>query len=130
MARVLALVPDLLFGSRVQGALTAAGHEVELIGEQARLEARLRGAAAPRAAVLVVDLTREELDGAALVRSLLDAGDLEGMRTLGFFSHVDASTRERAERAGFDLVVPRSRMAREGAELITRLAGQAPPALR
>ncbi len=33
MARVLALVPDLLFGSQVQGSLTAAGHEVELIGD-------------------------------------------------------------------------------------------------
>jgi len=28
MARVLALVPDLLFGSRVQGSLTAAGDDV------------------------------------------------------------------------------------------------------
>ena len=40
MARVLALVPDLLFGSRVQGALTAAGHEVELIADEGRLRAR------------------------------------------------------------------------------------------
>jgi hypothetical protein len=31
--------------------------------------------------------------------------------------------RERAEQAGFDLVVPRSRMAREGAELVRRLVG-------
>ena len=30
MARVVALVPDLLFGSRVQGDLQAAGHEVAL----------------------------------------------------------------------------------------------------
>ncbi len=29
----------------------------------------------------------------------------------------------RAEAAGFDLVVPRSRMAREGAALVDRLAG-------
>jgi hypothetical protein len=35
---------------------------------------------------------------------------------------VDARARERAEQAGFDLVVPRSRMAREGADLVTRLA--------
>jgi hypothetical protein len=34
---------------------------------------------------------------------------------------VEAYTRERAEQAGFDLVVPRSRMAREGAELVKRL---------
>ena len=43
------------------------------------------------------------------------------MRTLAFYSHVDAAVRERAEEAGFDLVVPRSRMAREGAELVARL---------
>jgi hypothetical protein len=130
MARVLALVPDLLFGSRVQGALQSAGHDVELIGEEGRLRARLQDAGAPQASVLVVDLTGDELEGDRIVQSLSDAGALRGIRTLGFFSHVDVPVRERAERAGFDLVVPRSRMAREGAELVTRLAGQAPAALR
>jgi hypothetical protein len=80
--------------------------------------------------VLVVDLTGDQLDGAGLVKSLSDAGELRGIGTLGFFSHVDTPTRERAERSGFDLVVPRSRMAREGAELVARLAGQAPAAPR
>jgi DNA-binding NarL/FixJ family response regulator len=120
MARVLALVPDLLFGSRVQSALQAAGHEVELIGQADRLSGRL--AAGAPAAVLVVDLTSAELDGAALLESL--SGRLGQTRTLAFFSHVDVAVRERAEQAGFDLVVPRSRMAREGAELVTRLAAK------
>jgi DNA-binding NarL/FixJ family response regulator len=126
MARVLALVPDLLFGSRVQGALRAAGHEVELIGKADRLGDRL--AAGAPTAVLVVDLTSAELDGAALLESL--SGRLGQTRTLAFFSHVDVAVRERAQQAGFDLVVPRSRMAREGAELIARLAGHASAAPR
>jgi DNA-binding NarL/FixJ family response regulator len=130
MARVLALVPDLLFGSRVRGALEAAGHQVELLAGEERLRARLEDAGAPPAAVLVVDLTDEELDGAAVVESLSSGGSLGPMRTLGFFSHVDTPARERAERAGFDLVVPRSRMAREGAALVTRLAGPVSPARR
>ncbi len=124
MARVLALVPDLLFGSRVQGSLTTAGHEVELVGDERRLRERLGDGAAPAAAVLVVDLTDGDLDGAGIVEALSQGGELQGVRTLAFYSHVDAPARERAERAGFDLVVPRSRMAREGGELITRLAGQ------
>jgi DNA-binding NarL/FixJ family response regulator len=115
MALVLALVPDLLFGSRVQGALTAAGHDVELIADEGRLKERLEDPDAPHADVLVVDLTNDDLDGAAVVESLAP------MRTLAFYSHVDTAARERAERAGFDLVVPRSRMAREGAELLARL---------
>ena len=122
MATVIALVPDLLFGSRLQGALVAGGHELALIGDEALLRARLADGAAPRADVLLVDLTDPDFDGPAIVESLLGGGELAGVRTLGFYSHVDAAARERAERAGFDQVVPRSRMAREGAALITRLA--------
>ncbi len=122
MTRVLALVPDLLFGSRVQGSLLAAGHEVELIGAEAALRSRLNDTAQPPPGVLVVDLTNEDLDGAGVVRSLTGGGLLARTRTLGFYSHVDAPARARAEQAGFDLVVPRSRMAREGAALIERLS--------
>jgi len=131
MARVLALVPDLLFGSRLQGALTTAGQEVELIGGEDRLRDRLADtdtgaqADAPAATVLIVDLTNPDLDGASILESLSEQGLLQGIRTLGFYSHVDADTRERAERAGFDQVVPRSRMARESGELVMRLAATA-----
>ncbi|HUB73302.1 MAG TPA: hypothetical protein VL979_04615 [Solirubrobacteraceae bacterium] len=121
---MLALTGDLLFGSRVQGALAAAGHEVELVGSAADLGQRLRaeaGESSGRAQLLVVDLVDGELDGAGAVESLRAAGELDGVRTLGFYSHVDAAARERAERAGFDLAVPRSRMAREGGELVARL---------
>ncbi len=120
MARVLLLTADLLFGSNVQGALVAAGHEVESVADEGRLRERLSDESQPRAGVLVVDLTDEELQGPAIVEAA--AGDLGSTRTLGFYSHVDVAARERAEQAGFDLVVPRSRMAREGADIVTRLA--------
>lgn len=136
MAQVIALTRDLLFGSRVQGALAGSGHEVQLVADEARLRERLRagdggavadgGAAADMGAaadVLVVDLTDPGLDGAAIVAGLRAAGELGSLRTLAFYSHVDAAARERAERAGFDLVVARSRMAREGPELVARLLG-------
>jgi DNA-binding NarL/FixJ family response regulator len=126
MARVVALVPDLLFGSQVQGML-AADHEVELVGDEHRVRDLLGDAAAPAVAVLVVDLTiaTDVLDGPALVQALAGEGALARTRTLGFYAHVDVSARERAEQAGFDLVVPRSRMAREGAALVASLAGDA-----
>ena len=56
------------------------------------------------------------------LRRAWEAGDLEGTRTIGVYSHVDVDTRRRAEAAGFDLVVPRSRMAREGPALVARLS--------
>jgi CheY-like chemotaxis protein len=115
--RVVALVPDLLFGSKVQAMLGAEGHEVELVADAAQAEVK-----APGAAVLVVDLTTDAADGVSLLETLRRDGALAQTRTLAFYSHVDQATRERAEQAGFDLVVPRSRMAREGAVLVARLA--------
>jgi DNA-binding NarL/FixJ family response regulator len=122
MARVLALTADLLFGSRIQGDLTAAGNEVELIGDETRLRARLGEGGKPVADVLVVDLTDAQLDGASVIEALAAERALGSLRTLAFYSHVDTPARKRAEQAGFDLAVPRSRMAREGAGLIRSLA--------
>jgi hypothetical protein len=49
-----------------------------------------------------------------------------GIPTLAFYAHVEADVRHRAEAAGFELVVPRSRMAREGAALVERLSAAGP----
>jgi hypothetical protein len=106
MARVAAVIPDLLFGSRVKGALEAAGHEVQLVATAEGTDG---------ADVLVVDLMADRVDVEALAA--------RPARTLGFFAHVEPAVRERALAAGFDQVVPRSRMAREGGELVSRLAG-------
>ena len=113
MARVVALFDDLLLGSNVLGMLRAAGHAARLAGP----------AAVPPvdADVLVVDLGATSFDGVAVVESLTTAGELAGTLLLGVYSHVDADTRNRAQAAGFDLVVPRSRLAREGSVLIARL---------
>jgi hypothetical protein len=100
VARVALLCPDLLFGSKVEGALRAAGHEVVRPGDGAD--------------VLVVDLTAD-------LESRLDAVRAADVPTLGFYAHVEQDVRRRAEEAGITRVVPRSRMAREGAALVESL---------
>jgi DNA-binding NarL/FixJ family response regulator len=122
MARVLALVPDLLFGSRLAAACMDAGLELELLGDERRLRERLASEDEEAPDVLVFDLTDPALDGAALLEELRAHSALGKTRTLGFYAHVDTVVRERAQAAGFDLVVPRSRMAREGAQLLARLS--------
>ena len=112
MARVVAVFDDLLLGSNVLGMLRAAGHEAELTGG---------GVRPGDAAVLIVDLAASTFDGVAVVEGLRADGELGATRTLGVYSHVDVDTRRRAQQAGFDLIVPRSRMAREGAALVEQL---------
>ena len=121
MARVTVLCPDLLFGSRVEGGLGAAGHEVMRVEDEPATWAAV-GAGTN---ALVVDLGTEEVDGIVLVDSMLADGTLRGVGTLGFYPHVEQETRRRAEEVGFDLVVPRSRMAREMAALVERVVAAA-----
>jgi CheY-like chemotaxis protein len=118
VARVAALIPDLLFGSKVQGVLAQGGHDVALVGSEAAARDGLAGAD-----VLVIDLVSPGVDGVAVLEGLRDAGALAGVQTLATYSHVDADMRRRALEAGFDLVVPRSKMMREGAGLLAELAG-------
>jgi CheY-like chemotaxis protein len=117
VSRVLALVPDLLFGSKVQAMLATAGHDVELARSETEVSERIAGAD-----VLVVDLTTDDVDPAAVLDTLRADGEAAGVKALAFYSHVDVDVRRRAEEAGFELVVPRSRMAREGADLVARLS--------
>jgi len=117
VARVAAFIPDLLFGSNVVGALGAAGHEVALCADAAAVERE-----APGADLLVIDLTADAPERLEAIGALAADGGLDGVRTLAFYSHVEADTRALALDAGLDRVVPRSRMAREGAALVAALA--------
>jgi DNA-binding response OmpR family regulator len=96
MARVLSISTDLMLGSKVQETLTAAGHEVTTAPA-------LQQSSWEDVDLIVADLDVENPE--ALVGL--------GMPVLGYYSHVDVDTKKTAEAAGVDLVVPRSRMARE-----------------
>jgi hypothetical protein len=103
MARVLAVVSDLMLASRVSTALDESGHQVEQ-------------------ATIVPD----ELDGVDLVVADLDAvppEQLSGFEVpvLGFYRHTDVETKRRADAAGIDLAVPRSRLVRELPQLAEQL---------
>ena len=105
MAHVVSIAEDLMLASRVEAMLTAAGHQV--------VPARSLEASSA-------------LDGAELIVADLEVSDPEalvgaGVPVLGYYSHVDAATRQAALDAGVDLVVPRSKMSRELPALVERL---------
>lgn len=107
MARVAALVPDLMFASRIEETLRAAGHDVVVVPTIEAIETQ------GGADLVIADVA--EIDPSAL--------QLARSPVLGFYSHVDIDMRRRAEAAGVDVVVPRSRMAREMPELVESLLG-------
>lgn len=104
MARILSISSDLMLGSKVEAQLTAAGHEV----------------------TTSPSIEESGWEGIDLIVADLDVENSEalvglGMPVLGYYSHVDVDTKKTAEAAGVDLVVPRSRMARELPTLVEGL---------
>jgi hypothetical protein len=102
VARVVAIVADLMLASRVTTALGAGGHQVE------------QGLSLPA-----------ELDGVDLIVADLDAIEPEQLAgaappVIGFYQHTDVETKARADAAGLELAVPRSRMVRNLPELVDR----------
>jgi len=120
VARALVLTADLLFGSKLQGTLAAAGHEVELVADAGSLRDRL---VAGRPGVVIVDLTDGALQGVQTVTEMREEHFLAGIPVVGYYSHVEPAVRDLALAEGFDLVVPRSRMAREGLQVIEQAGG-------
>ena len=102
MARIAAVVADLMLASRVRTSLEASGHEVE---QDAELPDELDG----------VDLVVADLDVVA-PEQLAEVG----VPVIGFYQHTDTETKQRADAAGLPLAVPRSRMVRELPELVER----------
>ena len=86
MARAVAFVPDLLFGSNVVGMLQAGGHDPVLVSSAADLAGALDGAD-----VLIVDLTADADERIAAVQALPVRPP-----TLAFYAHVE----HRGPRAG------------------------------
>jgi hypothetical protein len=102
MAKVLAIVTDLMLASRVEESLRAAGHEVT-----------------------VTPSLPDPLEADAVVCDL-DTADIEAVAaapvpTLVFYSHIDVETKKSAEAAGITQAIPRSRMARELPDLVAKL---------
>lgn len=107
---------DLLFGSRVRGALAALGLDARVVGKTGEFIAALRelqGAAA----IGIIDMNGA-VDWDALADTLRGADDVPP--TLAFGSHKDVENLRAAKAAGVTRVVSNGQFHREMPELIER----------
>ncbi len=110
--RVLAVIPDLFFATKVAATAKAGGVELELVAPQ---HAAARMAEAPPTLV-IVDL--HAADAVVLVAALKAAA--AAVPVVGFFSHVETALRRDALAAGADAALPRSQFVSKLAALLTR----------
>lgn len=106
---VVLLTDDLMFGSKVESIIRAAGAEPVLSADPEAALSALAAATAP--ALMVVDLLTDAFD------QLVLPGRAE-RPLIGYYAHTDDETRIAALEAGYRQAVPRSRMMRDGERLL------------
>lgn len=95
--KVIALVTDLMFGSRITAEAKAAGAQVQILRKPEQLSDC-------EGDLLLADLN---LEGAASAAASWAAA--QGRRVVGFVSHVDSAAIAAAREAGVQEIMPRSR---------------------
>ena len=112
MTRVVALVDDLFFVSKMLETAKHVGVELKTAANAAALLDLMQQAPAP--AMAVVDLNARQ-GGVAAVEQLRAAG--HALPVVAFLSHVQTELAEQARAAGCTEVMPRSRFTQNLAEI-------------
>ena len=106
--RVVAVVDDMFFASKIRATAEAVGVEVSFPRSKEALVEKAR-----EAQLILVDLHSQKFDPVALVKDLKADEQLRAIPVVGFFSHVEVELQRNALAAGFDQVLPRSAFTRD-----------------
>jgi CheY-like chemotaxis protein len=104
LAMVIAVVDDLLFGSKIRAAAKAAGGAIAFARGRQAIAAALRDKSPD---LVLIDLEGQSGDAIEMIRFIrAEAG--AGLRMIAFGSHVNVERLEAAKRAGCNQALARS----------------------
>lgn len=103
--KVIAVVDDMFFAAKINGAAEAAGRQIERVKSREQLEQSL---AAQLPALVLVDLNSQRLDPLDAIEFLKSLPEANAVPVVAFVSHVETELIRRAQSAGCDYVLPRS----------------------
>ena len=102
--RFLAAVQDIFFAAKISAAAKRVGVDVQFVKD----EGKLLEDAASSPSVVIVDLNHASINPVELVRKLKSNPPERAVQVIGFLSHVQQDLIREAQKAGCDLVLPRS----------------------
>lgn len=109
---VLVYEPDLFFSSRIESAGKRFGLEVNTVTNLNELREKLKEGL-PKLLLVNLDALEERHESLA---GLVSSGSC---RLLGYYSHVQAESAEKALRSGFESVIPRRAFAVKLSEIFS-----------
>jgi CheY-like chemotaxis protein len=119
---VIAAVDDMFFASKIRAVAEHLGVQVRFVRSAAEALAAARENVP---SLILADLHAQKCDPFMLAEQLKRDDALRAVPLVGFFSHVQTELQQRAERAGYDRVMPRSAFTKKLPEILES-AGSTP----
>ena len=113
--KVIALVDDMFFASKIAGAASHAGRSLVRVKTREELEREL----GDRPDLFLIDLNSSRLDPIETISFLKTRPETEAATIIGFLSHVQVDLLKQAEAAGCDYVMPRSSFSKSLGQILT-----------
>lgn len=116
-SRIIAILDDLFFNSKIKEAVKPLGLDIEFIKNPNGLTERLRF---DKPSLIVLDLNSKSCTPLQIIKDLKSSPVLKDIPILGYLSHVQTDLKEEAAKAGCDVVLPRSKFSRELKEILMK----------
>ena len=114
---ILCVMDDLIFSIRIQTAAKSIGG-IDVFFERSP-EMVLPRIREKQPSLVIFDLNSRKMDPMTALAAMKADPALQGIRTLGFVSHVDTETIATARAAGIDQVLARSAFAAQLGSILT-----------
>ena len=114
---IVCVVDDLIFSIKISTAARRLGVEMYFERSKANVLQTVRD---KQPSLVIFDLNSAKLAPIDAIASMKADPALRPIRTLGYVSHVDSDTIDRARTAGIDQVLARSAFSERLGEILTR----------
>ena len=115
--RVVAVLDDMFFSSKIKQAAKQTGTDLEIIKNSGGLIESLISAPP---SLIIIDLNSKKFNSLDLIKNIKATSVLEGVTMLGYMPHVEEELKKQAVLVGCDVVMPRSRFSRELVEILKK----------
>ncbi len=109
-AYIVAILDDMFFASKIREAAKASGVDVEFIKSEYALHG-FNPSVPP--SLVIVDLANKNIAPLDIVGRIKSSDKFGKARVIGYLPHVAKELAARVLEAGYDQVLPRSRLSRE-----------------
>ena len=117
--RVLAVVSDLFFSSKLTEAAKRAGLSLEFVKDGSEV----LGKAKEQPSLIIFDLNYEVAQPLMLIAQLKQSDETRSISLIGYLSHVQGELKQQAQEAGCDMVMARSALSQNLPQIFKRHSG-------